>query len=139
MKQKIIAWQLKKKAIKVSMALHLIFEKATNPSETTIPPVVLPSEQLEVYADTNICDIMNMLKRQLHNRIELYEGCGSAWVLSELVELDTTIWQLDPLRASSTFLVLPYWIRRKVSVINVQNKDLACFKWAVLDKNIIKR
>ena len=36
-----------------------------------------------------------------HNRIEQYEGMGSGWVVSNLVALDTTVWQLDPLRAST--------------------------------------
>merc|ERR1712080_442240 len=89
-------------------------------------------EQVEIYEEANVDDILIILKRQLENRIELYEGCGSGWVMSKLVALDTTIWQLDPLRASSTYLELPTWIKNKSSVINVKNNDLACFKWSIL-------
>ena len=32
-------------AIKINMALHVVFEKATDPSVVSDPPVVLPSEQ----------------------------------------------------------------------------------------------
>ena len=132
MRGKITVSQERRHAIKANMALHLIFEKATDPTTTTEPPIVLPSEQFEVYSDTNIVDVLTSIKEQLINRIDVFETCGSGWILSKLVALDTTIWQLDPLRASSTFHPLPSWIRNKSAVINVQNKDLQCFKWSVL-------
>ena len=46
--------------------------------------------------------------------------------------LDTTVWQLDPLRAS-TYHPLPSWVRNTGTVVNVQNKqDNKCFKHAVV-------
>ena len=52
-------------------------------------------------------------------------------MISNLVVLDTTVWQLDPLRAS-TYHQLPAWIRNTKCVINIKRKDEKCFKYAVL-------
>ena len=117
-------------ALKFNMSLHIVFEQATDSSITTEPAVVLVSEQFEVYADTNIDEILGEVSRQLKNRIETYEGLGSGWVVSSLVALDTTVWQLDPLRASS-YHPLSTWIRNTKCVVNVRNKDQKCFKYAV--------
>ena len=87
-------------ALKFNMSLHANFEKAADPSIVTIPPAVFVTEQFEVYADTDIEDLLREASKQLQNRIESYESTGSGWIISNLVALDTTVWQLDPLRAS---------------------------------------
>ena len=113
-------------ALKFNMSLHIVFEQATDSSITTEPAVVLVSEQFEVYADTNIDEILGEVSRQLKNRIETYEGLGSGWVVSSLVALDTTVWQLDPLRASS-YHPLSTWIRNTKCVVNVKNNFRSSF------------
>ena len=95
-----------RKALKFNMSLHVNFEKAVDPSFVTIPHAVLVTEQFEVYADTDIEDLLRDASKQLQNRIENYEGTGSGWIISNLVALDTTVWQLDSLRAS-TYHPLP--------------------------------
>ena len=121
-------------AIKFNMALRIVFEKATDPDVVSDPPVVLPSEQFELYKETNISPVLKTINEQLINRIDVYEACGSGWVLSRLVALDLTLWRLDPLRASSnsTFQPLPTWIVDKKAVINIKNEDELCFKWSIL-------
>ena len=101
------------------MSLRINFENA---SIVTDPPVVLVSEQMEVYEDTDA--------GQLIKRIETYEMNGSGRTVSRLMALDTTVCLLDAQRGS-TFHQLPEWIRRK-AVRNIQNKDNMCFKWSVL-------
>ena len=131
MKGKLNAYRLNEHSLKFSMAIHVEFEKATDPEIITDPPVVLQSEQFEVYHDTSINEQLDKVVEQLNTNIEVYEQCGSGWVLRRLIALDTTIWKLDPLRAS-TFHELPKWIVDKHAVINVKNNDLYCFKWSVL-------
>ena len=53
------------------------FEKATDPTVITDPPVVLASEQFEIYNDTDINEVLDMIVKQLINRIEIYDGIGS--------------------------------------------------------------
>ena len=47
-----------RQALKFNMSIHVNFEKVVDPSVTTIPPAVLVTEQFEVYADTDICEIL---------------------------------------------------------------------------------
>ena len=50
----ILRYQQKHLALKFNMALHIKFEKAADPSIVTDPPIVLVTEQFEVYEDTDI-------------------------------------------------------------------------------------
>ena len=123
------------KALKFNMTLHVIFEKATDSSIITKPPVCLVSEQMEIYYETNILEHLDFVKKQLLNQIEIYEQNGSGWILSRLVALDTSAWKLNPLRGSSTFHSLPHWIRSKHAVVNIRNEDNKCFKWRFFSWN----
>ena len=131
MKDYIKRIKLSQHALKFNMSLHVNFEKATDPSIKTEPPVVLVTEQIEMYEHTNLDDVLKTLGDQLINRIEIYELNGSGFIVSNLVSLDTTTWLLDPIRGS-TFHPLPDWIRRKNAMINIENEDDRCFKWSVL-------
>ena len=68
-----------------------------------------------------------MYTDQLLNYIDIYERNGSGWVISRIEALDITLWQLDPLRASS-YHRLPAWIINKHAVTNVRNTGNDCFK-----------
>ena len=131
MRKTLERYQQLRRALKFNMSLHVQFEQATDPSIKTLPPVVLVTDQYEFYADTNIETILKTCAQQLQNNVENYEGLGSGWVLSSLIALDTTAWQLDPLRAS-TFHPLPDWVQNTLCVVNVKNTDNKCFKYAVL-------
>ena len=124
-------YRQERQALKFNMALHINFEQAVDPSIVTPPPAVLVNEQFEVYADTDINELLHEASKQLQNNIEAYETTGSGWVISHFVALDTIVWQLDPLQAS-TYHPLSTWIRNTKCVINVKNKDEKCFKYAVL-------
>ena len=52
----------------------------------------------------------------------MYEQNGSGWVFSNIVSLQLSLLQLDPLGAGA-FVPLPNWI---------QMRGDDCFKWAVL-------
>lgn len=56
---------------------------------------------------------------------------GSGFSLARIIELDVQINSHQPLKGSS-FIKTPEKIRAKKSIVNVQNKDEMCFKWAIL-------
>ena len=64
---------------------------------------------------------MNAYK-QLLNEITVFEGNGSGWSLSHIEALDTSLWELDPLRANN-YHRLPQCILNKKAVRNIQNDD----------------
>ena len=131
MERKLSTFRYARIALKFTMALHAVFEQSSNPSIITEPPACLVSEPFEVYADTNIKEQLINTYKQLLNEIDVYERNGSGWVLSSLTSLDTSLWELDPLRASS-YHRLPQWVINKRAVRNIQNDDQECFKWAVI-------
>jgi len=127
----LLKYRKSKNALKFNVALHAVFEKAADSSILTEPPVCLVSEPFEVYADTSVKFCLERAFNQLLNFIEVYERNGSGWILSYLEALDITVWELDPLRASS-YHKLPAWIVSKRAVTNVKNTGNDCFKWAFL-------
>ena len=118
MKEQVIKFLKKQHALNFNMSLHINFEKATDASIITDPPVVLVSEQREVYEDTDVDETLKITTEQLIDRIETYEMNGSRWIISRLMALDATLWLLDALRGS-TFHQLPEWIRSKRAVRNI--------------------
>ena len=55
---------------------------------------------------------------------------GSGWMLKSVFRLDNTLSRLRPLRGSS-HIELPKVTARRNALINMQNYDQFCFKWAV--------
>ena len=49
----------------------------------------------------------------------------------EVVRMDIDFHRLNLMRGSS-YLPLPEWLAHKKTIINPHNKDLECFKWAVI-------
>ena len=81
MESHILNYQHKRQACKFNMSLHVVFEKAADPSIVTTPPAVLVTEQFEVYEDTNIVELLTLCSQQLQNVIECYEATGSGWTV----------------------------------------------------------
>ena len=113
------------------MSIHCMNQEAVDPSIKTIDPLVFNIKQVEFYAATDIATALKSCADQLVKKIENYQGLGSGWILSSLLSLDTTVWILDPLRASS-YHPLPKWIQNTKCVVNLKNNDNLCFKYAVL-------
>ena len=56
---------------------------------------------------------------------------NSRFRFDEVLFLDFNFHQLNLTRGSS-YLLLPDWLARKKAIINPQNNDEECFKWAVI-------
>ena len=53
-------------ALKFKLVLNAVFEKATDPEVITEPPVVLHTENFEVYQATNILDELENAEQQVY-------------------------------------------------------------------------
>ena len=131
MRNNILRYQRRRKPIKFNMAIHVDFMQATDESIVTFPPVVLVTDQMEVFQDTDVDELLKKCAVALGDRIVAYEGNGSGWVVDKLIWLDTAIWRYDPLRGDS-FIPLPAWISSTKCVVNVQNKDNECYRHSVM-------
>ena len=127
MKDKLLRYQKSLTPVKLNMTIIIMFEQGKDPSIVTDPPVHLVTDQFEVFADTDIDDLLVDCASQLADRIVAYEHTGSGWVVQSLLDLDTTIWKLDPLRAE-TYHALPEWVSNTHCVVNVRNTDNECFR-----------
>ena len=76
----------------------------------------------------HIVDAMNAdMKTQIENPVLL----NSRFRFDEVLFLDINFHWLNLTRGSS-YLPLPDWLARKKAIINPQNNDEECFKWAVI-------
>ena len=113
--------------MKFNMVLYAVYRKLADPGIITSPSIKLITEQFEVYADTDIDQVLDRCITQLDNRVESFMGRGSGWTFDHFKKLETSVWELDPLRAS-TYHPLPEWVINTKGVVNVQNSDTMCFK-----------
>ena len=56
---------------------------------------------------------------------------GSMWISKKVLTIDLHVGRYQPLKGSS-YDPLPEKLKLKNAIINVQNDDNACFKWAIL-------
>lgn len=122
--------------VKVSICFVAVFEKVSvngdnteNVEEQTIylhskaAVVDFESDLIEFYEEFIISFILK--------RIEEIELRGSGFTLSEINELNVQVNYFSPLSGSS-FIALPKFLKSKKTIINVENNDNQCFKYAVL-------
>ena len=79
------------KRLKFTMSIHVVFEQATDSEVKTSPPVVLTTDPYTVWSATNLDEVLTEAAKELFDKIETYEGCGSNWILDHLDRLDTEI------------------------------------------------
>ncbi|XP_072931917.1 uncharacterized protein [Epargyreus clarus] len=79
--------------------------------------------------DLNI--FFSSLIETLSNKISSFEKKDSGWSLTQIKHLEMNINKFNPLRGTS-YIDLPHDIKVRKAVINVQNADNMCFKWALL-------
>lgn len=75
--------------------------------------------------------LIKKVKNILCTRMSEFEKKDSGWSLKKILFVDMNVNKFNPLKGSS-FLDLPNDIKSKKAVINVQNNDYQCLKWALL-------
>jgi hypothetical protein len=86
-----------------------------------------PAEAIGDISDLNI----ENLHRSIENQIDVFNQRGSGWNLLFVKMFVIHYVKFNPLIGSS-YIETPDYIKRKRAVINVQNSDQECFRWAVL-------
>lgn len=89
-------------------------------------------EYSTVGLDTNLSEwFKKRIVAEIKQRTEDFEVKGSGWTVDSIVELEVHTNQYDPIRGSA-YMQLPRYLASKGAIINVDNTDIYCFKWAVL-------
>ena len=79
----------------------------------------------EFFEGSNINDLMQPMLAYIKTQVE------SGFLLDKIMHLYIYFHRLALIRGSS-YTELPKWIKSKKAVINPQNKNEGCFKWAVI-------
>lgn len=82
------------------------------------------SSDLEKEYEENVVKIM-------FDKIDDVQEYGSGWSLYEILNLDVYNFKYQCFNGSQ-YLKLPKSIESKKAIINVENRDDECFKWAIL-------
>ena len=88
------------------------------------------SRQEPIFGSTDLEEVYERMVAKMLEAFATYLKNGSGWMLKKVVRLDITLSRLRPLRGSS-HIPLPERILKRKALINMENEDKECFKWAV--------
>lgn len=94
--------------------------------------VYIYCEHSPIDIDTNLSRwyTKNIIEK-VKTRMEEFQTRGSGWQFDSIVELEVTSNQYDVHRGA-IYMELCDFLKNKKAIVNVQNNDEYCFKWAVL-------
>ena len=116
--------------IKFQLALKVQLRKDnTDGSEEYTDPVLrhnqealLPASEIKEALDDALSHLLELLEKWTQR--------GSGWVVDQVQTLWLDIARYQPLRVGS-YIPLPRAVRSKKAVVNVENKDDHCLRWAL--------
>ena len=83
-----------------------------------------------VMEDTDLEELYERMIKECLEEMERYQKKGSGWSFVNVESFDINVDPFNPMRAG-TYFPLPKKLVIKKAIINVQNEDNECFKWAV--------
>ena len=89
------------------------------------------SRMVSIHQGSNLDQIVDEMFAHMMTQIENPALLNSIFVFDAVLFLDTNFHQLNLTRGSS-YLPLSPWLTNKRAIINPQNDDNECFKWAVI-------
>ncbi|KAL4152936.1 hypothetical protein QTP88_000769 [Uroleucon formosanum] len=89
----------------------------------------------EMFMDTDIEINIDMDFANLLSEEDVYTSKGSGFTLQSIDGLLLGVYKYTPM-AGSSYIPLPNDIKNKKAVINPQNTDQQCFKWAILARHV---
>ena len=81
--------------------------------------------------NTEVKVFLKEMMMEILGNLTIYQKKGSGWYFKEIIRLEIHIEQYKPMKGGS-YIPLPEFIRKKKSIINIQNKDNNCFLWSIL-------
>ena len=96
------------------------------------------SRMMEVHQGSNLGGIVNGMIAHMKTQIENPALVNSRFRFNEVLFLDVSFHWLNLILGSS-YIPLPDWVVKKKAIINPQNGDEECFKWAVIAASKIEK
>ena len=98
MPQKVEEELEKRLSIKWWPSLKLNFQKAVNNNVKTDPPIVFNSEPFTLVEKSLLLPQCRLAYNNIVQQIESFSQNGSGWVVDELINIDISIINIDPLK-----------------------------------------
>ena len=89
------------------------------------------SKMTSVYRSSDLDQIVDEMITHMMEQMENPALTNCRFRFDQVLYLDISFYRLNLTRGSS-YLPLPDWLARKKAIINPQNEDEECFKWAVI-------
>ena len=74
--------------------------------------------------------VFNQFVEKVRGEVEACSEIGSGWVVDEILEAIKNVAQYQPLNGGS-YMPLPEKLKSKKAIINIQNRDNQCLRWAI--------
>jgi len=114
-----------KKPFKTKLILEVEFYKKKT---STIP--YFHSETETIADASDVGEAYDLMQEDVLEKLATFQNKGSGWIFRRVVALDISLDKYIPLRGKS-YIALPLKLQKKNAVINMENKDSQCFKWAI--------
>ena len=125
----IVEQEMKKlKNVKVSFALEINFSIERN-GETEYKRKYF-EDKPHIFNRYDEEEIKEKFDEFIQGKIENWSEKGSGWVVERITLAYVNVTRYQPLKGG-TYLPLPAKLANKKAIINVQNKDNECLKWAL--------
>ena len=90
-----------------------------------MPPVILNEHNIDI-----LYHLLNQFIDEVKGEIEAWSERGSGWIVGKILEAFINVAQYRPLRGGS-YMVLPTKLKNKNAILNIQNRDNECLRWAL--------
>lgn len=94
------------------------------------PSWFLVSNNLAIRQPEDVTVELDFAFKQIQEQLDDYNRNGSNWVLHRINSCHLLVSRWVAMRAGS-YIPLPEWLEKKRAIINIQNEDEYCFKYAI--------
>ena len=88
-------------------------------------PVIVNEHNIDI-----LNHLLNQFIDEVKGEIEAWSERGSGWIMDKILEAFIKVARYQPMRGGS-YMPLPRKLQNKKAIINVQNRDNQCLRWAL--------
>ena len=88
-------------------------------------PAILNEHNIDI-----LTHLLNQFIDEVKGEIEAWSERGSGWIMDKILEAFINMAQYQPMRGGS-YMLLPKKLQNKKAIINVQNRENQCLRWAL--------
>ena len=88
-------------------------------------PVILNEHNIDI-----LNHLLNQVIDEVKGEIEAWSERGSGWIMDKILEAFINVAWYQLMRGGS-YMVLPTKLKNKKAILNIQNRDNECLRWAL--------